>query len=169
MSLLQLKQVRTSNSLYHLGFLKLVLVEIPYCLKNENSSKQFKKFDQFTNDAFDVRIKRLTKKVKTLFKVKDKSLHQICKISKGICSCGESYTGETIRNVEVRWEEHNNPMNKSNPSKHVKDNLDHVFNWSLLANAPKNMFQQKVLEVYYIVLEKPTLNKQLEPERLNLF
>ena len=60
-------------------------------------------------------------------------------------------------------------MNKSNPSKHVKDNLDHVFNWSVLANASKKMFQRKVLEAYYIVLEKTTLNEQLEPDRLNLF
>ena len=149
---------------------KIVLVEIPYCLKNKNSSKQFiKNFDQFTNDTFDVRIKWLTKKVKTLLKVKDKSLYQACKIYKGVCSCGESYIGETIRNAEVRWNEHNNPMNKSNPSKYIKDNLDHVFNWSVLANAPKNMFQQKVLEAYYIVLEKPTLSEQLEPEKLNLF
>ena len=60
-------------------------------------------------------------------------------------------------------------MKKSNPSKHVKDNVDHVFNWSMLDNAPKNMLQQKVLEAYYIVLEKPTLNEQLEAARLNLF
>ena len=56
-------------------------------------------------------------------------------------------------------------MNKSNLSKHIKDNLDHAFNWSVLANAPKNMFQQKVLETYYIFLEKPTLNEQVEPDR----
>ena len=60
-------------------------------------------------------------------------------------------------------------MNKSNPSKHIENNLDHVFNRSVLANAPKNIFQRKVLETYYIVLEKPALNEQLEPERLNLF
>ena len=50
-------------------------------------------------------------------------------------------------------------MNKSNPSKHTKDNLDHVFNWSMFANAPKNMFEGKVLEAFYIVLGKPTLNE----------
>ena len=34
---------------------KIVLVEIPYCLKNESSPEQFiKKFDKFTNDTFDV-------------------------------------------------------------------------------------------------------------------
>ena len=61
-------------------------------------------------------------------------------------------------------------MKNSNPLKHIKDNLDHVFNWSVLANA-KSMFQRKVLEGYYIVLEKPTLtvNEQLEPDRLNSF
>ena len=112
-------------------------------------------------------IKWLTKKVKTLIKDKDKSLHQACKIYKGVCSCGESYTDEIITNVEVRWDEHNNPMNKSNPSKHIKDNLDHIFDYPVLAKAPKNMFQRKVLEAYYIVLEKPTLNEQLEPGRLN--
>ena len=105
-----------------------------------------------------MRIKWITKKVKTLFRVKDKSLHQACKIYNGVCSCGKIYIGETIRNVEVRWNEHNNPIKKSNPSKHMKDNLDHAFNWSVLANAPKNMFQRKALEVYCIVLEKPTLN-----------
>ena len=143
---------------------KMVLAEIPYCLKNESSYKQFiKRFDKFTNDTFDAQIKWLTKKIE------DKSLHQACKTYKGISSCGESYIGGTIRNVEVRWEEHNNPMKKSNPSKHLKDNLDHVFNWPVLANAPENMFQQKVLEAYYIVLEKPNLNQQLKPSRLNLF
>ena len=37
---------------------KIVLLEISYYLKNESSSKQLiKKFDKFTNDTFDVRIK----------------------------------------------------------------------------------------------------------------
>ena len=56
-------------------------------------------------------------------------------------------------------------MKRSNPSKHMKDNVDHVFNWPVLDNAPKNMLQQKVLEAHYIVLEKPTLNEQFGPDR----
>ena len=39
----------------------------------------------------------------------------------------------------------------------------------MLGNAPKNMLQQKVLEAYYNVLEKPSHYEQLEPDRLNLF
>ena len=103
---------------------------------------------------FEVRITWLAKKLKSLFRVKDKSLHYACKIYKGVCSFGESSIAEIIRNVEVRWDEYNNPMKNSNPSNYIKDNLDKVFNWSVLANAPKNMFQQKILEAYYIVLEK---------------
>ena len=39
---------------------------------------------------------------KTLFKLKDKSLHSACKIYHGVCSRGETYIGETVRNVETR-------------------------------------------------------------------
>ena len=59
----------------YLGFLKK--------RRNEVSSKYFdKKFDRFTNNTFDVGIKWLMQKVKNLFRVKDKSLHQACKILK---------------------------------------------------------------------------------------
>ena len=34
-------------------------------------------------------------------------------------------------------------MKESNQSKRIKNNVNHVFNWSVLDNAPKNMFQQK--------------------------
>ena len=142
---------------------KVVFLEIPFCLKNEISSKHFiKKFDKFTSNTFDVRIKWLMQKVKNLFRVKDTSLHQACKIYKGVCSCGESYIGETVRNVELRWGEHN-PTKVSNPSKHIKDNVDHTFHRSVLARAPTNTFQRKRLEAYYIVLEKPSLNDNLSP------
>ena len=85
-----------------------------------------------------------------MFRIKDKSLHQACKIYKSVCSRGESYISEIIRKVEICWDEHNNQMKKSNPSNHIKDNLDHIFNWSVSANVPKNIFQRKALEVYYI-------------------
>ena len=45
---------------------KVVFVEIEFCLKNEPSSKHFtKKFDKFTCNTFDVRIKWLIRKLKT--------------------------------------------------------------------------------------------------------
>ena len=105
----------------------------------------------FTDGNFDIRIVWLTRKVKTLFHIKDKCQHLSCKIYQGICSCGETYVGETVRNVEVRWNEHNNPNNKkSNASKHLKSNIEHVFTWAVISNAPKNKFKRKVIEAYII-------------------
>ena len=77
--------------------------------------------------------------------------------------------GKTVRNVEVRWDEHSNPTKVTNPSKHVRDNVDHTFHWSVLMRAPTYTFERQVLEAYYIVLEKPTLNDQLDADRINLF
>ena len=48
-----------------------LLLEVPYCEINENSSKYFiKSFYQFTNEKYDVAIKWITRKVKSLFRVK---------------------------------------------------------------------------------------------------
>ena len=91
----------------------VILIEITFCVKNEVASKQFiKKFNYFANYKLDVRIKWLTRKIRTLFQLKDKSLHPACKIYEGICICGEKYIGETKRNVEIRWIEHNTPSAK---------------------------------------------------------
>ena len=92
----------------------VILIEIPYYDKNKIASKQFtKKFNKFANDKCDIRIKWLTRKMKTLFKLKDPYIHSACKIYKGVCICGETYIGETIRNVKTGWKEHNTPSDKS--------------------------------------------------------
>ena len=79
----------------------------------------------------------------------------------------ESYIVVFVRNVEVRWNEHSNPAQKSNPSKHINDNANHVFQLVSVDNAPKNVFQQKVLQMLHC-LEQAALNEQLEPDKLNL-
>ena len=40
-----------------------------------------------------------------------------------ICSCGSNYVGETKRNLGVRYSEHNHPSGKSQPSKHLYQNI----------------------------------------------
>ena len=105
-----------------------LLLEIPYCEQNVIASKLFiKKFHQFNDEKYGIAVKWLKKKVKSLFPLKDRNLHPSCKIYKGICSCGETYIGETIRNVEERWSEHNSADNKSEPAKHLADNEEHPF------------------------------------------
>ena len=80
----------------------VILFEI-YDLKIKILCKWFiKKFLRFINNTFDVKINWLTRKMRTLVQWKDKSLHPSCKIYEGICSCSESYVGETITNIKTR-------------------------------------------------------------------
>ena len=110
-----------------------------------------------------------TTNIRSLFPLKDKNHYKSCVIYKGDCSCGSRDIGETKRNAEVRWNEHNNPTKSSEPSKHLRSNINHYFRWVVISNAPKNARTRKNLEASYIALEKPDLNRQKESGRLVLF
>ena len=145
----------------------LIFVEIPYCELNEIKSKHFlKKFHKFTNNS-DVTWK--TRNIRSLFSLKDKNDYKSCVIYKGDCSCGSRYIGETKRNAEVRWNEHNNPTKNSEPSKHLRSNINHYFTWAVISIAPKNAKTRKNLEASNIALWKPDFNEQKDFERLVLF
>ena len=148
----------------------LIFVEIPYCELNEIKSKHFlKKFHKFTNNIFRMVITWKTRNIRSLFPLKDKNDYKSCVIYKGDCSCGSRYIGETKRNAEVRWNEHNNPTKSSEPSKHLQSNINHYFTWAVISNAPKNAKNRKNLEASNISLWKPDLNEQKNFERLVLF
>ena len=147
-----------------------LLLEILYCEQNEIASKWFIKMShQFTVDKYDIAVKWFTKKVKSFFPLKGRNLHPPWKIYKGVCSCGETYIGETIRNVEERWSEHNSADNKWEPAKHLADNDEDSFLWSILLVAPKDGRTHKNLEVFFIAKLKPYLNRQEDSNMLTLF
>ena len=111
-------------------------MDITYCPKSREFSKRFmKKFDVFTDNKYDICIKWITKKVKQLFKLKSKDPHPSCVIYEGVCSCQEPYIGETARNVEIRWQEHEDVQKDSEPAKHLKNNPTHSFTWKVLLPA----------------------------------
>ena len=58
--------------------------------------------------------------------------HPSCVIYEGVCSCQESYIGETVRNVEIRWQEYEDKQKDSEPAKHLKNNPTHSFTWKVL-------------------------------------
>ena len=95
-------------------------------------------------------IKWETSNIRSLFPLKDKIDYKSCVICKGDCSCGSRYIGETKRNAEVGWNEHNNPTKNSEPSKHLRSNINHCFTWVVISNAPKKAKTKKNLEVSYI-------------------
>ena len=104
-----------------------------------------------------------------MFPLKDKNDYKSCVIYKGDCFCGSRYIGESKRNAEVRWNEHNNPTKSSEPSKHFRNNINHYFTWDVILNAPKIAKTRKNLEASYIALWKPNLNEPQDFERLVLF
>ena len=92
---------------------KFILVEIPFYMSNENTVKRFlNKLQSFFHHKFDIAVKWSTKKIRSLFRLKDKNPHPACKIYEGNCSCSVNYIGETKRNVETRLNEHENPNEK---------------------------------------------------------
>ena len=85
------------------------------------------------------------------------------------CSCGEEYIGETERNVKKRWSEHNNPTEKTEPAIHLSNNIGFLFAWEILMPAPKDKQRHKNFEVYFIAVQKPSLNEQVKSNVLHLF
>ena len=106
----------------------------------------------FTISNFDIAVKWSTKKIRSLFRLKDKNLHPACKIYEGICSCSANYIGETKRNVETWWNEHKNPNKDSEPAKHLRKFPDYKFDWKILLTTPANVKLRKILESSMIAL-----------------
>ena len=75
--------------------------------------------------------------------------------------CEQTYIGETRRNVELRWEEHENTSKDSEPAKHLKENLSHKFSWKILFAAPENKGVRKILQASEIALKRPRCEKLL--------
>ena len=83
----------------------------------------------FTNLQTTVSLFQLNGSVeslKSLFEVKSRNPHPACKICEGECTCGEKYIGEIVRNVEIRWQEHNSLKGDSEPAKHLTADSDHT-------------------------------------------
>ena len=110
-----------------------------------------------------------TRNIRFLFPLKGKKDYKSCVIYKGDCSCDSRYIGETKRNTEVRWSEHNNATKISEQSKHLRSDINHCFTWPAISNAPKNDKTRKNLEASYIALWKPDLKEQKEFLRLYLY
>ena len=115
-----------------------ILVEIPFRIGNET------KLQSFVHYKFDIAVKWSTKKISSLFCLRDKNPHLACKIYEGNCSCSANYIGETQRNVETQWNEHENLYKDSEPAKHIIGFPDHKFDWKILLTAPTNAKLRKI-------------------------
>ena len=169
----QEKSEETDDNIIPPGFFdvpkKVVLVDIPYCPKNEEFSKRFmKKFDVFTDNKYDICIKWITKKVKQLFKLKSRNPHPSCVIFESVCSYQESYIGETVRNIEIGWQEHEDTQRDSEPAKHLKNNPTHSFTWKVLVSVSSIRCIRQNTEASIIALKQQSLNERDESKKLLL-
>ena len=112
-----------------------------------------------TLDNFNIAISWETRKIQTVFHLKDKKLYPACKIYYGVCNCGEAYIGETSRNTITRWSEHDNSIKDSEPATHLSKHINHVFTWNVLCHASKKTDICKYPEAIFIALLKPSLNE----------
>ena len=134
-----------------------------------NQNLFLKKFYKFTNNNFRIVLTWKTWNIRSLFPLKDKSDYKSCVIYKEGFSCDSRYISDTKSNAEVRWNEHNNLTKSSEPSKHLRSNINHCFTWAVISNASKNAKARKNLEASYTALWKADLNEKKDFERLVLF
>ena len=82
---------------------KLVHIRLPFAPQNKKFSNLFISIlKAFTDGKVRFHIIWNIRKIQSLFDIKDKAKHLNCAIYKGVCSCGEDFNGETIRNVKIR-------------------------------------------------------------------
>ena len=147
---------------------KHITIRLPFSSKNEKYCAYFiSKLVSFTSGKVKFNVVWNTGQL--LLPLKDKAQHLSCVIYKGICSCGETYVGETARNCKIRCDEHNDINKNSEPAKHLAINIEHEFSWYILARAPVNTFKRRIQEAYFIKLITPSLNGQLDNDVLMLF
>ena len=87
----------------------------------------------------------------------------------GRCFCQEPYIDETVRNVEIRWQEHKDTQKDSEPAKHLKNNPTHSFTWRVLLSASSIRRIRQNMEASMIALKQPPLNDRVESKKLLLF
>ena len=146
------------------------MIRLPFAPANEKFVKSFiNRLEIFTNYSLKFNIVWNTQKIKSLFNYKDKVSHYSCIMYRGICSCGADYIGETVRNARLRWNERENGTDKNlECAKHLNENGNREFKWSILSLAPKISFKRKILEAYFIKTLNSVLNNPLNNDILTL-
>ena len=128
------------------------------------------KLEEFTNNKVKFIYHWKTRKLKSLFPLKDRIKHKANIVYKGTCSCKESYIGETKRNAEISWKGHcSNNDKKKEVAENLLKNSGHTIDWQVITPAPHQRNKWKILEAYYITKFKPSLSNQLDIKITHLF
>ena len=128
---------------------KEVSFQIPFFQRNENEiSCITDKLETFINYIVKDRYFWKTRKIRSLFVLKNPVVHKTNVIYKDTCSCSEFYIGETKQNSEVRWRKHCSTKKSSELGDHLLLNPGHTVNWEILTNAPKQVKNEKYWRLF---------------------
>ena len=114
-------------------------------------------------------LRKLNSCLEIPIRQKSRNPHPSCVIYEGVCSCQESQIGKTVRNVEIRWLEHEDTQKDSEPAKHLKNYPTHSFTWKVLLPASSVRRIRQNMEASLIALNGPSLNERVESQKLLLF
>ena len=126
------------------------------------------KLTNFTRNNCIFIVIWLTRKIKSLFNLKDKDIHKSHVVYKGNCDSGAKYVDETQRNFSVRIEQHSDTTKVSEPARHVLEFPRHSFTWNIITGQ-HNWQKRKIPEALFIALRNPELNKKLLAHPIHLF
>ena len=101
------------------------------------------KLEEYTNYKIKFRYSWKTRKLRSLFPLKDPIIHKANVIYKGTCTYKEFYIGETKRNLEVRLKEHCSLKKSSELGDHLLVNREHNVTWQIIAKAPAQTLNGK--------------------------
>ena len=127
------------------------------------------KLEEYTNYKIKFRYSWKTRKLPSLFTLKDPIVHKANVIYKGTCTCKEFFAGGTKRNSEVQQNQHCSLKKSSEVGDHLSINPDHNITWEMMAKTPAQTFKRKILEGFYISQLKRTLNSQKDIKITRLF
>ena len=82
------------SSIKLLDLQRLIYINYLFVNKRTKIKKFIKKLHKFTNDNFSLAISYKTRKIKSLFKIKDKNLYPACKTYGECGKCGDNYIGK---------------------------------------------------------------------------
>ena len=90
-------------------------IRLQFCNKNEVDSKGFiEKLNTYTKWNLNFFIIWQTRKIESIFKLKDKNIHPSHFIYKDTCICGQTVIGEKESNLEVRVNQHSDVNGSGN-------------------------------------------------------
>ena len=141
-----------------------VPIKLPFCGKNEHIAKHFlKRLHEFTGNKFTFTIIWQSRKIKTLFPLKDKIKYKANVIYKGTIATEpeKTYIGETKLIAEKRWGQHEDPSHDSAPAKYLETNTGEKFVWEILSMSFSDTNKRKIHEALFILKQKPSLNIQV--------